>query len=575
LLVLGVGGADGCQPSNSSTDGTDTGAADTGAADTEGDPRDNTDDNARDVRDAAPDSDNLLTNPDFEQEAPSDGCPAAWTCVTYNPADSGDFSVSESTAHSGQASASWSGSDTPSTVIKQRVGAEPGHRYDFTVWVDGESLETAPFVQILFEDADGELLTDQTFEADGPVDEWTAITGTTMPVPPGTAEFRFNLASEQTGDTIRWDAAALVDRGEADPGADAGDTGDDAGDVRDAGDLPHEAETIGGGEAYVAWQKHRGEPTFCGSSAGDVVVQGESVGELESALARASAGDVVYVPGHMEIDMGFDASVHIPAGVTLAGNRGCNGASGARLYTEDKPNEEYERREMFRLKNDDVRITGLRLEGPYQTQDTLHPLEKLENRGIVAVDVPNLEIDNVEMWNFMKAAIRLQGAVVHLHHSSIHHNNQNGWGYGISAPDWKSVIEYNAFDYNRHAIAGTGEPDQGYVVRYNVFGDSCLNSQQRMDQHGHPDDGGTGGHAMKIYRNTIRDTACMAVAIRGEPEKTTPIRHNWFSHNEGDALSLGDDGQLGRGHPKFDVRDNHYGRDEPSCDVGAPRTGCP
>jgi len=514
---------------------------------------------------------NLLSNPSFERDAPTEGCPPAWTCVTYQPPGAGAFAAVGTGARDGDATVRWAAEETSSPVVKQRVDAAPDRRYEVSVWVRGERLESTPFLQILFDDDEEQLLDDQIFRAAETSGDWVKITGSTRPAPAGTDSLRVNLAADGVSGPIWWDHASLRQMDDPGMGDDVGtDAGPDSGPVEE----PSKAERIGGGAAYVAHLRARGEPTFCNASSGDHVVRNATVSALVGALESASSGDVVWVSGELEIDMGFDASVDIPAGVTLASDRGCDGAEGARLYTDDKPEEDYNRRQMFHLTNDDARISGLRLEGPYQTKDALHSLEYLENRGVVADGIEGVELDNVEMFNFMTAAVRSEGGVVHVHHSSIHHNNQNGWGYGISAPEWGSVIEYNRFDYNRHAIAGTGASGQGYIARFNIFGDTCLNSQQRMDQHGHPDDGDTAGRKMEIYRNTVRDPSCVALGIRGEPEEVTPIHHNWFEHSQGNAMSLGDDDNLGKSHSAFDVHDNSYGPGEPPCDIGAPRSSC-
>jgi hypothetical protein len=56
--------------------------------------------------------------------------------------------------------------------------------------------------------------------------------------------------------------------------------------------------------------------------------------ELIDALGKARAGQVVFIPGETEIDCTArvyieELVLEVPAGVTLAGNRGENGSKGA------------------------------------------------------------------------------------------------------------------------------------------------------------------------------------------------------------------------------------------------------
>lgn len=54
--------------------------------------------------------------------------------------------------------------------------------------------------------------------------------------------------------------------------------------------------------------------------------------ELLAALAGAAAGDTVFVDGSVSINLTGTKRIRIPAGVTLASDRGENGAAGALLY---------------------------------------------------------------------------------------------------------------------------------------------------------------------------------------------------------------------------------------------------
>ena len=84
--------------------------------------------------------------------------------------------------------------------------------------------------------------------------------------------------------------------------------------------------------------------------------------ELLTALKSAKAGEIVFVKKSAVIDMTGTPSVTIPAGVTLAGDRGLAGSSGALIKRVKNLNGGWEE-PMFIAGGDNVRVTGLRLEG--------------------------------------------------------------------------------------------------------------------------------------------------------------------------------------------------------------------
>ncbi len=94
-----------------------------------------------------------------------------------------------------------------------------------------------------------------------------------------------------------------------------------------------------------------GDPVGGGSGYRDIHTTGDFVvrtkAELLGALKEAKAGQVVFVPDCVEIDLSGQRSIRIPGGVTLAGTRGLEGSLGARIFTTLK--ESYE---LMRTAND-------------------------------------------------------------------------------------------------------------------------------------------------------------------------------------------------------------------------------
>ena len=254
--------------------------------------------------------------------------------------------------------------------------------------------------------------------------------------------------------------------------------------------------------------------------------------ELLSALQNARSGDVIYVEGNANIDMSGSYEIRIPAGVTLASNRGEGDAAGGRIYQSSGSGSSA----MFRIGGEHVRITGLRIEGPDMTSNSPTVVAMISS-------YRNLEVDNCEIFGWGNAAIGLIGTGGsnmktggYIHHNYIHHNQNVGLGYGVSvASGAVALVEANYFDYCRHAIAGAGNAGDGYEARYNICGQNWFGiSPHNFDMHGKPNPSGSGtiaGDTIRIHHNTFLGTTSdmpTCIAIRGVPRDGAYIDHNWF-----------------------------------------------
>lgn len=265
--------------------------------------------------------------------------------------------------------------------------------------------------------------------------------------------------------------------------------------------------------------------------------------ELIAALGKAQAGDVVFIPGETEIDLTARIYVdklvlEIPAGVTLAGNRGAADSAGAILTSDalDTP-------VMLRPLGPGVRVTGLRLRGPcpkryiehwQRARDQLGPdyreyYYKFPTSNGIVTTHDRLKVDNCEISGFAHAGVHLRAGTGHrVHHCSIHHCQYQGLGYGVCLNTATAKIDHNLFNWNRHSIAGTGRPPCGYEAAHNVeLGESLSHC---FDMHGGRDRGdgtNTAGTLIEIHHNTFR-AAQPAVKIRGKPEDACRVHHNWF-----------------------------------------------
>jgi hypothetical protein len=299
---------------------------------------------------------------------------------------------------------------------------------------------------------------------------------------------------------------------------------------------------------------------------GDYVVN--SADELIEALAQATEGQVVFIPGNVVIDLTtliyIDQLVlEVPAGVTLASDRGHDGSPGALLESDA-----FKTKPMIRPLGEKVRITGLRIEGPNPKRHLEHHKRafseggeghsyyyKFPTQDAIITEHGGLEVDNCEISGFGHAAIFLSKGQDHnIHHNFIHHCQYNGLGYGVSHDVASSLIEYNLFDWNRHSIAGTGRPGCSYVARNNVELGTSLS--HCFDMHGGRDrDDGTkiAGTTIEIYNNTFQARQT-PVVIRGVPEDICDVHHNWFVKHDTPAKAV-------RAAENTKVHNNAYGQE--------------
>ncbi len=301
-----------------------------------------------------------------------------------------------------------------------------------------------------------------------------------------------------------------------------------------------------------------------------VVTRGDyTVKDLDTlleALSQARPGQVVFIPGETEIDLTARIYIEqlvleVPGCVTLAGDRGQNGSKGA-LLTSDALKTPV----MIRVVGPDVRITGLRLRGPNSKRYLDHHRRSYGNGGRgqdyyyqfplsdgVVSDHRRLEVDNCEISSFSHAGVYLRkSGDHHIHHNFIHHCQYQGLGYGVCHNEARSLIECNLFDWNRHSIAGTGRPGEGYVARHNV--ELGVSLSHCFDMHGGRDRGdGTdiAGTTIEIHNNTFRAPQT-AVVIRGVPQEKCEIHHNWFEKHA-------DPGQAVRASTGTTIEHNAYG----------------
>ncbi len=297
---------------------------------------------------------------------------------------------------------------------------------------------------------------------------------------------------------------------------------------------------------------------------GDHVVN--HVDELIKALGSAKSGEVVFIPSGTVIDLTTliyieQLVLEIPPGVTLAGDRGHEDSEGALICSDA-----FKTPVIIRAAGPNVRITGLRIQGPNSKRHMEHHRRSFGSGGHgsgyyykfpvssgVSTSYDNFQVDNCELSAFSHSAIRLTKGTNHrIHHNYIHHCQYNGLGYGVSHAAASSLIECNLFDSNRHSIAGSGVPGCGYIARNNV--ECGVSLSHCFDMHGGRDrkDGtNIAGTYIEIANNTFRAPQ-YAVVIRGEPEESCVVTQNWFPGHTEAAKVVG-------GYERTHVTDNLYG----------------
>jgi hypothetical protein len=272
----------------------------------------------------------------------------------------------------------------------------------------------------------------------------------------------------------------------------------------------HEADPtgdpVGGGEGYSSILMF-----------GDFTVT--NADELIEALKQAQAGQVVYVPDGVEVDLTNAGTLRIPGGVTLAGSRGHDGSAGALIVSN------HESRLMLATGGAHVRVTGLRFEGAHGGND-----RSAIASNFMSISHYDAEVDNCEIYNFNVSGIGVGvgGMGAYIHHNYLHHIWRAGLGYPVSTSGGDTRIIANRFDCGRHHVASSGSPGSGYEFAYNWIGPEAIS--HHVDVHGGRDRGdGTdiAGDWMHVHHNTFMGTR-RPVAIRGVPSQGAWIHNNWF-----------------------------------------------
>ncbi len=282
------------------------------------------------------------------------------------------------------------------------------------------------------------------------------------------------------------------------------------------------------------------------------------------ALQNASPGTVIEVSWpQIQIgdhrtwtpnsDCGGSGFIQIPAGVTVRGDRRGT-LFGPLIWLDTGQNAE----SLFEISGDDVRITGLRLQGPSRDKDGSPPAM----RGICSQSHSGVVVDHSDISDWPAAAVDLRDAHaesackqlqfqldVIVARNFIHDNqNKSGGGYGVAAGSGAApAILGNTFLRNRHAVTGDNSTFTSYNAEFNlVLSDvpyyGFHKVEQDFDVHGNGPNhtGGFGATNVNIARNTFFGTNRANIALRGASclPATTRVQDNVFQRKQSDNEAI-------------------------------------
>lgn len=153
----------------------------------------------------------------------------------------------------------------------------------------------------------------------------------------------------------------------------------------------------------------------------------------------------------------------------------------------------------------------------------------------IAVNGNNFVLKNSQVQGFSHAAVAINNNSFNAQiiNNNIHHNQRQGFGYGVVLIGNSSAeIVRNRFDYNRHSVAGTGHSGQNYHAFQNTFGEHHLDST--LDMHGGVDrkDGtNIAGNNIVIENNVILCSQTPAFVFRGLPQGSFIFKKNKLKHS--------------------------------------------
>jgi len=290
-------------------------------------------------------------------------------------------------------------------------------------------------------------------------------------------------------------------------------------------------------ETFGAESNPTGNPIGGGAGYTHIITSGTytvtNLSQLKVALQTVKSGEVIFIPSTATIDLtGETSSIYIPAGVTLASDRGHSDSLGGLIKRDSS-------RSMplgsIQTGGDNVRITGLRIQGPHDVYGG--EFGDAVKGAIQSTNYNNLEVDNCEIYYWSYCGVFMENSqgtyYLNVHHNYIHNIAGAGYGYGVGIAHGTALFEANQFDYTRHAVMSSGYAGDSYEARYNLHGTHSLDSDYDVHaagQHIYDWDGYTpSGRLFKIHHNTADNTGNYSVMFIGIPTEGMYIYNNRFA----------------------------------------------
>ncbi len=250
---------------------------------------------------------------------------------------------------------------------------------------------------------------------------------------------------------------------------------------------------------YGCCPKAIGNPVGGGAGYDRVVTGGThtaaTAGELLALLADLTnapeaAPGVIFIPAGAEIDLTGRLNpaarrgaypfpfLFVPAGWTLAGDRGVNAAPGAlikfdftaeevRFIRENKKTHPYAGKVLIGM-GAGARLTGLRVRGPDpavldRDYDDLPP----SRFNAVYTMGKNAEVDNCEISRFHWAGVNVCHPGTRIRHNHLY--DIHAYPAVIGGDAGRALLAGNRIEWSWHAIAGGGRQGTGYEAAHNEF----------------------------------------------------------------------------------------------------------
>jgi hypothetical protein len=299
-----------------------------------------------------------------------------------------------------------------------------------------------------------------------------------------------------------------------------------------------------------------GNPIGGGKGYTDIYIEGNAsitntstnAAQFIAALAVASPGNVIFIPSNATIDLSGVWTTQIPTGVVVASDRGYAGSSGGRILginTNNPTNLMASTGTVLNISGDNVRITGLRIEG-LERDHIRHPSYEgvvgIFNNGNSGIVIDNNEISGFGYAGVIQRSLNTAAAntsqqtalttpeigsgLMNVHHNYIHHCQIVAQGYGVVIIRGSALVKGNIFDYTRHAIASTDGAWVGYEATYNLYLSHAFSHVIDVHASGSGGVNGTAGNTFRIQYNTIRTNTSHAIYVRGVPRNDANISFN-------------------------------------------------